>query len=233
MKLLPLIITCEHAGNDIPIAFQENFSEAKEVLSTHRGWDIGALSIAQELTQQLQAPLFYESSSRLLVEMNRSLDNPSLFSEYTSGLEEAFKHRLIEEIYLPYRNRVITALEEIIHREQQALHLSVHTFTPVFQEEIRPTGIGLLFDPERTIEFKFCQQLQEYLRKHLPQMQIDLNLPYQGTDDGFTTFLRKHFPADQYAGIEIEINQKYAASRDILKICEILSKGIRNFYQEK
>lgn len=231
MKPFSLVITCEHAGNDIPSAFQDYFKEAGEALTSHRGWDIGALSVAKELSQLLKAPLFYETSSRLLIEMNRSLENPALFSTYTSSLEESLKLPLIEEIYLPYRNRVITAIQEIADQNQYALHLSIHTFTPVLNQEIRTTDIGLLFDPERRVEVKFCKALQKYLLKSLADTQVDFNLPYQGTEDGFTTFLRKHFSADSYAGIEIEINQKYAGSSKISAIARILFEGIRNFYQ--
>lgn len=231
MKPYSPVITCEHAGNDIPSAFQPYFKEAGEVLTSHRGWDIGALSVAKELAQQLQAPLFYETSSRLLIEMNRSIENPVLFSAYTSSLEEAVKLQLIEEYYLPYRNRVIAALQEIVDQQQCALHLSIHTFTPMLNQQVRTTDIGLLFDPERSIEVKFCKILQKYLHKNLANMQVDFNLPYQGTEDGFTTFLRKYFPAESYVGIEIEINQKYAKSNDISGITRTLFEGVRNFYQ--
>jgi hypothetical protein len=37
-----------------------------------------------------------------------------------------------------------------------------------------------------------------------------MNYPYQGKADGFTTTLRRKWPADSYVGIEIEVNQKWA-----------------------
>lgn len=232
MKPYPVVITCEHAGNTIPPAFQNLFAGAKEILSTHRGWDTGALSIAQYLAQDLHAPLFYEDTSRLLIEMNRSLDNPTLFSEYTQALDKATQLQLIEEVYLPYRNQVISALKAIIDSNQMALHLSIHTFTPILGQKIRKTDIGLLFDPERILEVEFSKKMQKSLKQNLPGMQIDFNLPYLGTDDGFTTFLRKEFSVKQYCGIEIEVNQKYVGSSKLSEISKYLSLGISNFYEE-
>lgn len=232
MKPYPVVITCEHAGNTVPPAFQNLFAGAKEALSTHRGWDVGALSIAQYLAQDLQTPLFFESTSRLLIEMNRSLDNPALFSEYTKALDKAAQLQLIEEVYLPYRHQVISALSGIIDRSQTVLHLSIHTFTPILGQEIRKTGIGLLFDPERTLEVEFCKSLRKSLQQNLPGIQIDFNLPYKGTDDGFTTFLRKEFSAQQYCGIEIEVNQKYVEDNMMLSaINKYISQGISNLYE--
>ena len=42
--------------------------------------------------------------SRLLIEPNRSLHHPQLFSEFTRDLSEARKDEIIEEFYLPYRH---------------------------------------------------------------------------------------------------------------------------------
>ncbi len=38
---------------------------------------------------------------------------------------------------------------------------------------------------------------------------IRRNYPYRGNADGFTTYLRKKYPASKYIGVEIEINQKH------------------------
>jgi hypothetical protein len=42
----------------------------------------------------------------------------------------------------------------------------------------------------------------------LPGFRIRRNNPYRGASDGLATALRKKFGMRQYAGIEIEINQK-------------------------
>lgn len=233
MNKLPVVISCEHAGNKVPAAYQHLFAGDPEVLHTHKGWDIGALPIARYLSLVLEVPLFYEETSRLLIEMNRSLDNPFLFSKYSQGLSEAQRQLLIEDVYTPYRRQVIDALELVMLSGQTALHFSVHTFTQMLGNEIRTTDIGILFDPERSRERRFAHEVRGYLAQKLPDMQIDFNLPYLGTEDGFTTFLRKVYPLESYCGIEIEVNQQYAGGSRLPEIKRLLSEAIRNFYQLK
>ncbi|HEX8011112.1 MAG TPA: hypothetical protein VF814_09280 [Casimicrobiaceae bacterium] len=44
-----------------------------------------------------------------------------------------------------------------------------------------------------------------------PRIRVRPNYPYAGNADGLTTYLRRRFPAGSYLGIELEINQRYAA----------------------
>ena len=84
-----------------------------------------------------------------MVELNRSLHHPNLFSKWTKDLSPPEKERVLAEYYFPYRSKV----EEYIHRalkDQDALiHLSVHSFTPVMDGIVRNADIGLLYDPRR------------------------------------------------------------------------------------
>ena len=43
-----LVITCEHGGNRIPVRYRGLFKVKKAVLLSHRGYDIGALSLATD-----------------------------------------------------------------------------------------------------------------------------------------------------------------------------------------
>ena len=58
-----LVITCEHGGNFIPIAYKELFPD-QELLDTHRGFDPGALSMAKALATAFAAPLVAATISR-------------------------------------------------------------------------------------------------------------------------------------------------------------------------
>ncbi|MCK5912425.1 MAG: N-formylglutamate amidohydrolase, partial [Desulfuromusa sp.] len=77
-----LIISCEHGGNQIPEEFQDLFVSAEAVLESHRGFDIGALSLAQKLARETKAPLVGAEISRLLIDLNRTLKQQTLFSEF-------------------------------------------------------------------------------------------------------------------------------------------------------
>ncbi len=202
-----IVITCEHAGNSVPEKYQSLFSKYVPLLESHRGYDKGAAFIACSLKKALDVPCFMHNVTRLLVETNRSLHHPMLFSEITRKINEQEKKFLLERYYFPYRNKVFHHMQEMLHFKKKVLHLSIHSFTPVLNEKIRETELGLLYDPRRKQEKEYCLELKSQLARKFPG-RVRCNYPYLGTSDGFTTWLRRQFDADKYVGIEIEINQK-------------------------
>ena len=223
MKLRP-VVTCEHAGNTVPLNYAHLFHGKEEILQSHRGWDPGAVEVAAALSKELSAPFFICETTRLLVEPNRSLHSESLFSEYSQSLTEAEKNHLLENYYHPHRS----AVEQLIRNSSDGiLHLSIHTFTPVWDGRERIIDLGLLFDPDRNNEAKVCEDYRTKLKKSLPAMNIEFNAPYKGIDDGFTTYLRTQFDNDRYLGIEIEINQKFVGTEKLKAISKALSASLR------
>lgn len=208
------IVTCEHGGNKIPPAHWYLFQGREELLQTHVGWDPGALEAARYVSGQLNLPLFYTETCRLLVEANRSIGFKDHFSEFTDPLPDSEKQAIIEQYYIPYREEVEAFLEHLIYSDKNILHISMHSCTPVLHGEVREMDISFLFDPERASEHEFCKKMKAALMEISPEMIVKFNYPYLGTDDGFTTHLRKLFPDEKYAGIEIEINQKYPLGND-------------------
>lgn len=206
---MKLILTCEHAGNEIPDEYAELFSNAADVLETHRGYDPGALDLFNSISGMADFAQPY-MISRLLVEPNRSLGHPQLFSEYTANLPEAQKEQILENFYFPYRHYLEDRITAYLRAEEEVLHISVHSFTPKLNGEVRTADIGLLFDPERAAEVLFCERLKEKILQEDKDLKIRSNYPYLGTDDGFTTYLRKIFP-QHYRGIELEVNQKFVS----------------------
>ena len=224
LKLKP-VITCEHAGYNVPQNYAHLFHGKEEILRSHRGWDPGAIHVAELLSKELSAPFYIFETTRLLVEPNRSLHSDSLFSEFSQLLSDEQKDLILQEYYHPYR----TAVEEYIRNSSEViLHLSIHTFTPHWNEFERRVDLGLLFDPERANETTFCEGYRDRLQESLPAMNIEFNEPYKGIDDGFTTFLRTQFANDRYLGIEIEINQKYAGTETLNGIAKELLASLRN-----
>ncbi len=203
-----LVLSCEHGGNQIPAEFRSLFKNATEALKSHRGYDPGALELARRFAKHFKVPLTFETRSRLLIELNRTIGHPRVFSEFSRELFAEVQQRLIDEIYDPYRERVISEIQQQVIAGP-VVHVSVHSFTPVMNGKTRRTDIGLLFDPKRERESRFCSQWKAAIKQLRPDLAVYFNLPYRGTSDGFTTALRKQFPDQQYAGIELEVNQKF------------------------
>lgn len=203
-----LLITCEHAVNTIPEPYRGCFKNYQDLLDTHRGIDYGALDIATFLANQLNCTIFTASTSRLLIDFNRSIGHPSCFSEATQILPKKQKQTIIETYYQPYRQRVESFIAGQLQQGKNILHLSIHSFTPVMGGVTRNADLGLLYDPRRKLEKDFAHQWQIFLKKITDTpIKVRKNYPYQGKSDGFTTALRHQFEPSQYMGIEVETNQ--------------------------
>jgi predicted N-formylglutamate amidohydrolase len=206
------LITCEHGGNHIPPRYRHLFKGHEDLLQTHRGYDAGALTMAQEMAEALKAPLFVATTSRLLIDLNRSLGHPRLYSEATRMASKELRREILEAHYLPYRSQVEAAVRNEIAKGRRVIHLSSHSFTPVLDGEVRKADIGLLYEPARDGERELCLRWQAALKIVAPEQRVRRNYPYTGNSDGFTAYLRKCFAENDYAGIELEINQQQVAA---------------------
>ncbi|MHB0974227.1 MAG: N-formylglutamate amidohydrolase [Thiobacillus sp.] len=204
-----VLITCEHGGNGIPPRYRVLFAGFEALLRSHRGYDPGALAVARKLARALDAPLFVSTTSRLLIDLNRSIGHPKLYSEATRDAPAVVRRDILDRHYLPYRSAVEAHVAAAIARGTRVIHLASHSFTPVLDGVVRNADIGLLYDPARAGEAELCRRWQARLKSQAPGLKVRRNYPYTGRSDGFTAYLRRRFPADVYVGIELEINQKH------------------------
>jgi predicted N-formylglutamate amidohydrolase len=203
------LATCEHGGNRIPQRYRQLFRGSEHLLHSHRGYDAGALKMARELADMLHASFFAATVSRLLIDLNRSVGHPRLYSEVTRPAPRAVRNEILECYYLPYRTRVEARISQAIHDGQGVVHISAHSFTPELNGEVRNADIGLLYDPSRSLERDLCDRWRAKLRANAPVLTVRRNYPYFGNANGFPTYLRQRFPAENYVAIELEINQKH------------------------
>ena len=205
---MKIIFTCEHGGNDIPELYYGIFNNGFEDLNSHKGLDYGTLYLIS-YCKDLSDFDISNSISRLLIELNRSLHHPKLFSKYSKVLSDLDKDNIINTYYSSYRNLVRKKILEFIESGEEVIHISFHSFTPVLKGEIRSTDLGILYDPKIASEKELVYLLKELLLEEDATLKIRYNYPYLGKADGFTTSLRKEFP-ELYNGIELEINQKFS-----------------------
>jgi predicted N-formylglutamate amidohydrolase len=202
------LVTCEHGGNHVPPRWAPLFVDAGEALSTHRGWDPGALKLARDLARRLRAPLRTATVTRLVVDLNRSPRHPRVFSEWTRGLSREERSELLARYHTPHRSAVERDVAELMRRGRRVLHLGVHSFTPFLDGVERRADLALLYDPRRPLERALCSSWAEALARDLSGLAVRRNQPYRGVSDGLTTSLRRRFPADAYLGVEIEVSQR-------------------------
>src|SRR5262245_50800856 len=140
-----LLLTCEHGGNDVPRRWATHFRGQKKRLATHEGLDIGAAGVAKRVSKALDAPLLLATTSRLVVDLNRSVGNDTLFSDVTRALSAEERHDILEEHYAPHRAAVEHAVALSVSRRISVVHVGVHSFTPVLHGKTRTADVGLLF----------------------------------------------------------------------------------------
>lgn len=227
ISVVKLLLTCEHGGNRIPEAYKSYFIN-EATLKTHRGYDLGALDLFHFL-EPLSDASFFSTTSRLLIELNRSLHHKRLFSEFSSELSKKEKDELITAYYVPYRTAVENNIKSYVEKGESVLHLSIHSFTPELNGAKRNCDIGLLYDSKKKQEREFCKRYKVALLEQDSNLHVRFNYPYLGKADGFTTYLRKQFPTN-YLGIEIEINQKFASENVLdLKITDAVYQTLEVF----
>lgn len=226
---IAVLVTCEHAGNRVPDAYKHLFRRKKELLESHRGFDRGAGEAAHVIAGEMRAYLLLHDVTRLLVDVNRSERSPALFSAITRSLSCEERQSIKERFYRPYRKGVESAVEDILSRNNGVLHVSVHSFTPWLAGEKRRADFGLLYDPSRRREKYFCIMVQKRLREDHGNLVVRRNYPYLGKTDGMVTHMRKRHSPERYIGIELEVNQEYAAkgSRELRNVLTHVANALK------
>lgn len=231
MKKPIIIISCEHAVNTVPAHYQTLFADHTALLNSHRGIDFGALAIADYLSDALDCVCTRASATRLLIDCNRSLNHRDCFSPITKKLPAAKKTEIIEQFYLPFRQKTEKLIAEQISKGNTVYHLSIHSFTPRLNGQTRNADIGLLYDPKHGSEKNLARRWQKHLRQVDGRLQVKLNYPYRGTSDGFTTALRKQYHENQYAGLEIECNQAWVdENQSLAHLACVLANSFKRSY---
>ncbi|MFQ3212532.1 MAG: putative N-formylglutamate amidohydrolase [Marivirga sp.] len=216
-----IILSCEHGGYDIPSNYQKYFTRFQDKLRTHISWDRGALELAKYFQVKLNSDLHYSTISRLLIEQNRSITEPELFSSISKDFTDVQKNKLKEEIYIPYVNTIDGLIQKQITAHKLTYHLSIHSFTPILNGVRRDAEIGILFDPKNPTELSYANAWMHSIQTKMPNWRIKFNYPYLGIDDGLTTHFRNKYPTT-YAGLELEVNNQLFEDYSLERLGKLL-----------
>jgi predicted N-formylglutamate amidohydrolase len=201
------IITCEHGGNRIPAPYRRLFRGQRALLDSHRGYDPGSLVMAKALASGFGAPLVASTVSRLLIDLNRSIGHPQLFSVVTRAAPAQSRAQIVEQHYWPYRTQVERLVGQAVARGHRVIHISSHSFTAELDGRVRGADVGLLYHPGRRGEAEVCARWKDSLAALASDLRVRRNYPYAGKGDGLTSHLRLRFAQSDYVGIELEVNQ--------------------------
>lgn len=211
----PLLLVCDHATRFIPRALN-GLGLDEAALARHIAWDIGIAEVTRRLARRLDAPAVLSHFSRLIVDPNRQLDNPTLMPEISDGtvipgnrdLGAGERRARIETFFRPYHDAVAAQLDAMLESgedggpgtEKVPALISMHSFTPVMHGIARPWEIGILWNRDPRLP----RPLMERLRAE--GLTVGDNEPYSGADGhGYTQ--HTHGDSRGLANVLIEVRQ--------------------------
>ncbi len=203
----PLLLVCDHATRLLTRGLGTlGLSEAE--LARHIGWDIGIAEVTRGLARRLDAPAVLSRFSRLAIDPNRALDDPTLIPQISDGVVIPGNQALspgdvqarIESFHRPYHEAIERGLDALVARGPAPAVVSMHSFTPVIKGIERPWQIGILWDADP----RLAQPLMARLRAQ--GVPVGDNQPYTARDGhGYTLF--EHAAPRGLAHVLIEIRQ--------------------------
>jgi predicted N-formylglutamate amidohydrolase len=176
----PLILVCEHASRFIPPGLND-LGLSHDAAREHIAWDIGALELAEGLSQTLGATLLAANYSRLLIDLNRprhaSDSIPSQSEIYpipgNRDLDEATRDYRRESLFNPFHARLQTLIDQRVAQGRPVRVVGIHSFTPVYHGQPRALEVGVLFGEAKG----YAQRLIDGLSQH--PLKVAGNEPYK------------------------------------------------------
>lgn len=218
----------DHAGNLVPERL-ENLGLDHAMLNRHIALDPGVSALGQTLSASLDAPFIEQRYSRLVIDCNRSLDDPASIAVSSDGVDIPANRTIspvdradrIEEIFQPYHDAIAGLLAQRDRAGQPTIVVSLHSFTPSLGGISRPWEIGVLHGGGRA---QFAHAVLSALRQE--DLLVGDNQPYRFDGTDFTV-PRHAFESGRYY-VEMEIRQDMLASSELVgKMAGIIGNVLR------
>lgn len=202
------MLVCDHASRVIPPSLN-NLGVADWVLDRHVACDIGARALTLALSRRFNAMAVLAGYSRLVVDLNRQLHDPSAFIKVSDGiaipgnidLGEAERQARIDTFFNPYHAAVKASLDTLSERGHTPAVISVHTCTPVFNRVVRRWHIGIMWDADARIAKPLLANLGQ-----VPDLCVGDNEPYSGAHPSDYT-IDQHAERHGLPCVGIEVRQ--------------------------
>jgi predicted N-formylglutamate amidohydrolase len=164
---LPILLVCDHASCRFPKSLGDMGLDPF-ARRCHLAIDIGAGPLTESLAASLSVTAVVHNYSRLVVDCNRQLMDPSAFLEYGDGilvpgnrnLHQADKDLRASALYWPYHCAVDEQVQRLRKVGPLPAFISIHSFTPVLNGESRSWQMGVLWDKDEKLRDIFLEGLR-------------------------------------------------------------------------
>ena len=202
----PLLLACDHASSTIPRSLSD-LGVPREALQTHIAWDIGAGAVARLLCERLGCGAVLGNFSRLVVDLNRELSDPTAFPAISDGVlvpgnlslpMEARASR-IRSLFDPYHEALRSMTRALTSAGCRPVVIGIHSFTPYLHGLFRPWEIGVLWENDARLPLPLMRALRDRAG-----VRVGDNVPYSGRHPAdFTIDHHAESAGLAHAGIEI------------------------------
>jgi predicted N-formylglutamate amidohydrolase len=162
---LPILLVCDHASCRIPRSLGD-LGLDPFARRCHLAVDIGAGPLTEALANSLGVSAVLAQYSRLVVDCNRQLMDPSAFLQFGDGVLVPGNRNLHQDdkdiragvLYEPYHEAVDKQVQRLLSAGPAPAFIAIHSFTPVMNGEMRPWEIGVLWDADTRLRDIFLEE---------------------------------------------------------------------------
>ncbi len=208
-----LIFVCDHASNAVPPEYGTLGLE-EGAFAAHIASDIGAADVTRSLSAAYGARAVLACWSRLLMDLNRGPDDPTLVMKLSDGrivpgnrdADAAEIAKRLTRFHKPYHDAI--AAEIVAEREAgfEPAIIAMHSFTPMWKGFRRPWEVGVLWDRDGRLAKPLIAALAR------AGLNVGDNEPYDGELEGDTMYV--HGTSNGLPHVLIEIRQDLIGTRD-------------------
>jgi len=179
------VILVDHASRRIPKSLRALGLPESELVR-HIAWDIGALGVAERVSEALDATLVAQNYSRLVIDCNRPPSTPSAIptsSEFTpipgnEAIGEAEREARRLAVHAPYHDHIAALLDDRARQGRKTILIAQHSMTPLFKGSRREMQAAVLYNRDG----RFATALRDTLSDIIGSAVAD-NQPYAMADD--------------------------------------------------
>ncbi|MFD2174744.1 N-formylglutamate amidohydrolase [Rhodobacter lacus] len=185
---LPGLIVVDHAGITVPEHLHD-LGLSPSWRNTHYFCDLGVAALAHSLAGKIDVPVVLCDVSRLVIDVNRWLDDPDSIPRDLEGTPIPANAAMVDQdrlarqeaVFWPYHCRVGEIWAQQTMRHARPFFFALHSCTRVFRGQRRPWDGGTIWNDDQVLSRHLLHSLGRE-----PGLTLGDNKPYTGREGLYT-----------------------------------------------